>query len=116
MSETFAVVWRGTRDDAVAVSRAELLDDRLRLVGSRRGKPVDMDVLLLRISDVQMAAARERIDGRATAMVDMRDGDRLLISAVFGAGATREFAERLVAVHEARFPNRYRLMDPLRPS
>jgi hypothetical protein len=94
MRATYAIVWREGQLPT-AVGKLELLRDGLRLDGIRASTPVARafdygDVEAVRVG----RADSDRLDGRATVIVELRDL-RITIAAAVQPSLVTEIAERL---------------------
>jgi hypothetical protein len=92
---TYAVVWRD-RSDRVCAGRAEIDADAVRLRGRRRDGAVAVDLRYPDLAAVRIGrSADERLDGLPTLVLELRDGGRVLVGGVTGAGTLAELADRL---------------------
>jgi hypothetical protein len=92
---SLAVMW--SENDAPAQpGRLDLSTSRLQLAG---GSPSGARGLELDLADVARAGigrkTADRVGGRMTLVLELRDGGRLRIAAVEQLGAMRELAERI---------------------
>jgi hypothetical protein len=96
MEGSLPVVWTLEGDGRAAVGKLELLPDRLRLDGRRRGRRVIEEFLLSELLATRFGRdGAQRIGGRATLVIERSPLPALLLSSVFGVGILRELADRL---------------------
>lgn len=94
---TYAVLWRYPRGSTYAGALV-FEPERLMLNGaSRSGARRDIELAYSEIEEVTVGRAPgERIDGRASLVLDLHGGNRLLVTSATGAGMNHDIAEQLV--------------------
>lgn len=96
MEGSLPVVWALESDEQPGVGKLELLPDRLRLEGRRRGRRVIEEFPLDELSATHFGRGdRQRIGGRVTLVIERSPLPCLLVSSVFGFGALGELADKL---------------------
>lgn len=96
MERSLPVVWTLEGDERPAVGKLELLPDRLRLDGCRRGQRVIEEFPLSELHATRFGRrAEQRIGGRATLVIERSALPALLLSSVFGVGILGALADQL---------------------
>lgn len=115
MRVSYGVVWR-EGEHPLAHGKLELLPRALRLDGMRGSTPVVRELPYDSLSEIRIGrAARDRIEGRPSLVVEPRTGDALAIASVVQAGVLAEIAERLAALQlGTKGPRRFAVVLPLR--
>lgn len=79
--------------------RLDVFGDRLLLAGGSRSEPADREIAVDAIRLVRIGRlAGDRLGGRATLVLELRDGDVVRIAGFSPVGALHELAERLLAL------------------
>jgi hypothetical protein len=97
---SYAVVWTEVGPDApVGRGRLDVLDDRLRLVGSMHGRPITEEIPLDGISGVRVGrSGDELVGGRRSVAIDRFGLPQLLVSSVLGIGELNELVQVLAGL------------------
>jgi hypothetical protein len=93
---SYAVIWR-EGPGGICVGQLESLRRGFRLDGAdRSGTHAACDVRASDVVSVTIGrASADRIDGRATLIVERSTGSRLLIASAMGVGLLHEIADRI---------------------
>jgi hypothetical protein len=98
MERSLPVVWSVEAEQGPGVGKLELLPDRLRLEGRRRGRRVVDEFQLSEVGATHFGRSEaERLGGRSTLVIERPARRSLLVCALFGFGALAELADQLSA-------------------